>query len=240
MSTIQAWRVVRHGRPPWRWRSQQVAEPVPGPGEARIPCSRQRLQLQRGRRLLRPLPHDRSAAPYTLGMECAGVVDAVGPGAEAWLGRRVSACAVGATGAHAQRARRPGDDLRRTRALDDVDACAFFFPFHVALAGALRARAAPARRVAARARGRGRRGLGRRPARRRRRRARDRDGRLRGEARILPRARRRARARLPARRLAGALLEATGGRGRGRRLRPGRRRRHPARPCPPWRAAAAW
>jgi NADPH2:quinone reductase len=71
--------------------------------------------------------------PYTLGMECAGVVDAVGEGAERWLGRRVTACAVGATGAHAECAIvDPAMSFDAPEALSDVEACALFFPFHVA------------------------------------------------------------------------------------------------------------
>jgi NADPH2:quinone reductase len=42
--------------------------------------------------------------PCTLGMELCGVVDAAGPGLERWLGRRITACAVGTTGAHAEAA----------------------------------------------------------------------------------------------------------------------------------------
>ena len=70
--------------------------------------------------------------PYTLGMEAVGVVDAVGAGAEAWLGRRVMACAVGATGAHAQLALiDPMMAFDAPERLDDLDAAAFYFPFHV-------------------------------------------------------------------------------------------------------------
>jgi NADPH2:quinone reductase len=66
-------------------------------------------------------------------MECVGVVDAVGAGAERWLGRRVSACAAGAIGAHAGCAIvDPAMTFDAPDVLDDAEACAFFFPFHVA------------------------------------------------------------------------------------------------------------
>ncbi len=71
--------------------------------------------------------------PYTLGMELCGVVDAAGAGAEHWLGRRVTASAVGAFGAHAEAALvDPAMTFAAPSSLDDVQAAAFFFPFHVA------------------------------------------------------------------------------------------------------------
>ena len=36
MSTILAWRVVRHGRPSAALALQQIPEPTPGPGQARV------------------------------------------------------------------------------------------------------------------------------------------------------------------------------------------------------------
>jgi NADPH2:quinone reductase len=129
---IQAWRVVRHGRPSEALALDSVAEPVPGPGQARVRvrtsvCNFNEVDGCYGRyRTIDP------KLPYTLGMECAGVVDAVGEGAERWLGRRVTACAVGATGAHAECAIvDPAMSFDAPGALDDAEACAFFFPFHV-------------------------------------------------------------------------------------------------------------
>ena len=193
------------------------------------PGARQRVQLQRGRRLLRPLPHHRSAAARTRSAWSAPAWSTRWARArERWLGRRVSACAIGAIGAHAECALvDPAMTFDAPDALDDVAACAFFFPFHVAWL-ALFERGRCTGRVAARARRRGRRGLGRGAARRRARRARDRDGRLRREARVLPRARRRGRDRLPERRPRGRAARRDGGRGRRRGVRP-RRRRHHAR-----------
>jgi NADPH2:quinone reductase len=133
MSTIQAWRVVRHGRPPEALALQEIPEPAPGPGQARVRvrasvCNYNEVDGCYGRyRTIDP------PLPYTLGMECAGVVDAVGAGAERWLGRRVTACAVGATGAHAGAAIvDPAMTFEAPAALDDLESAAFFFPFHVA------------------------------------------------------------------------------------------------------------
>jgi NADPH2:quinone reductase len=74
--------------------------------------------------------------PYTLGMEVVGVVDAAGAGAEHWLGRRVMATAKGAHGGYADHVVAPIDMLfEAPAALDDRQAAAFFFPFHLAWLG---------------------------------------------------------------------------------------------------------
>ena len=132
MSTIRAWRVVRHGRPSEALELQALPEPAPGPGQARVRvrasvCNFNEVDGCYGRyRTIDP------PLPYTLGMELAGVVDAAGAGAESWVGRRVSACAVGATGAHAECAIvDPAMTFEAPDALDDREAAAFFFPFHV-------------------------------------------------------------------------------------------------------------
>ena len=71
--------------------------------------------------------------PYTLGMEVVGVVDATGPGLEEWLGRRVAATGLGATGAHAEYVLGDANMAFESPAsLTDLEAAAFFFPFHVA------------------------------------------------------------------------------------------------------------
>jgi NADPH2:quinone reductase len=128
-----AWRVVRHGRPSAALALEEIPEPRPGPGQARVRvaasvCNYNEVDGCYGRyRTIDP------PLPYTLGMECAGVVDAVGAGAERWLGRRVTACAVGATGAHAGAALvDPAMTFDVPDALGEAEACAFFFPFHVA------------------------------------------------------------------------------------------------------------
>lgn len=133
MSTIRAWRVVRYGRPTEALELLDVPEPVPGPGQARVRvrttvCNYNEVDGCYGRyRTIDP------PLPYTLDMELTGVVDAAGAGAEAWLGRRVTACAAGATGAHSQSTLvDPAMAFAAPDALDDVEAGAFFFPFHVA------------------------------------------------------------------------------------------------------------
>jgi NADPH2:quinone reductase len=66
-------------------------------------------------------------------MEAVGEVVRAGEGSEGWLGRRVVATAVGAFGAHAQQVLADSDmTFDAPGRLDDVQAAAFFFPFHVA------------------------------------------------------------------------------------------------------------
>ena len=129
---MKAWRVVRHGPPSRALALCDVELPVPGPGQVRIRvhttvCNLNEVDGCWGRyRTVDP------PLPYTLGMELLGEVDAAGPGAEDWIGRRVTACSAGATGAHAEYAladRAMTFDVPER--LDDVNGCAFFFPFHV-------------------------------------------------------------------------------------------------------------
>ena len=129
---MKAWRVVRHGRPAHALALADVEPPAPGPGQARVRvltsvCNFNEVDGCYGRYLTIDPP-----LPYTLGMEMVGVVDAAGAGAERWLGRRVTGCAVGATGAHAQYALvEPAMTFDAPEKLDDVHAAAFYFPFHV-------------------------------------------------------------------------------------------------------------
>ena len=66
-------------------------------------------------------------------MECVGEVIGAGPGAESWIGKRVTASGRGATGAHAEVAVGPTSmAFEAPEQLDDAEAAAFFYPFHLA------------------------------------------------------------------------------------------------------------
>jgi len=129
---VKAWRVVRHGPPGEALELSDVERPVPGPGQARVAvsasvCNFNEVDGCYGRYLTVNPP-----LPYTLGMELVGVVDAAGPGAADWLGRRVMACASGAFGAHAQHVLADAAMcFDAPEKLDDIHAAAFYFPFHV-------------------------------------------------------------------------------------------------------------
>ena len=128
-----AWRVVRHGKPSEALELLEVEAPEPGPGQLRArvlasACNFNEVDGCHGRYKTVDPP-----LPYTLGMEAVGEVDAAGPGAEGWLGRRVILTGVGATGAHAECAIGDTDmAFDCPESLDDLQAAAFFFPFHVA------------------------------------------------------------------------------------------------------------
>ena len=133
---MRAWQVTRYGRPTEALELVELPDPEPGPGELLVRTTASVLNYNEvdgchGRYLTINPP-----LPYTLGMECVGEVVGTGAGAEAWLGRRVTLSGNGATGAHAELIGRPdGHDLRGARALDDVEAAAFFYPFHLAHLG---------------------------------------------------------------------------------------------------------
>jgi NADPH2:quinone reductase len=131
--TIRAWRVHQYGEPPDALQIDELEEPTAGPGQIVVQTSTTPLNFNevdgcfgRYRTIDPPLP-------YTLGMEAVGEVIRVGEGSEAWLGRRVVTTATGAFGAHAQQVLADTDMTFDAPApLDDVQAAAFFFPFHVA------------------------------------------------------------------------------------------------------------
>jgi len=133
---MRAWQVVRHGKPTEALALRDVPDPTPGPGEILVRTTASVLNYNEvdgchGRYLtIDP------ALPYTLGMECVGEVVGAGAGAEQWLGRRVTASGRGGIGAHADLVvgstsmTFPAPDR-----LDDVEAAAFFYPFHLAALG---------------------------------------------------------------------------------------------------------
>ena len=133
---MRAWQVVRHGRPSEALSLEQVPVPEPGPGEVRVRPRAAALNYNEvdgchGRYLTVDPP-----LPYTLGMEVLGDVEAAGPGAEEWLGRRVMATAKDAYGGYADAVIAPTDMVFDAPAsLSDVDAAAFLFPFHLAWLG---------------------------------------------------------------------------------------------------------
>ena len=101
---MRAWRVHRYGRPSEALELDDIDPPKPGPGQLLVRARSTVLNFNDvdgcyGRYLTIHPP-----LPYTLGMEVVGDVEAAGPGAEAWIGRRVISTAVGATGAYAEQA----------------------------------------------------------------------------------------------------------------------------------------
>jgi NADPH2:quinone reductase len=128
--------VTSYGRPSAALRLEDIDVPVPGPGEVRVRTATTVLNFNEidgchGRYLTINPP-----LPYTLGMESVGEVVATGPGAESWLGRRVMSTATGGFGAHADEVLASIDmAFEAPKELDDVEAAAFYFPFHLAHLG---------------------------------------------------------------------------------------------------------
>jgi NADPH2:quinone reductase len=85
---MRAWVVHQHGAPADVLHLEEVPEPEPGPDRIRIRVAAAALNLPDDR-LCRGTYQLKPDLPFTPGLEAAGVVDAVGPGAERWLGRRV-------------------------------------------------------------------------------------------------------------------------------------------------------
>jgi len=135
-TTMRAWQVVRHGKPTEALELRETAEPTPGPGEILVRTTASVLNYNEvdgchGRYLtIDP------ELPYTLGMECVGEVVGAGAGAESWIGRRVTASGRGGIGAHADLvAGSTSMAFPAPDGLDDVEAAAFFYPFHLAHLG---------------------------------------------------------------------------------------------------------
>jgi len=133
---MRAWQVTSHGRPTEALELVEAAEPTPAPGEILVRATASVLNYNEvdgchGRYLTINPP-----LPYTLGMECVGEVVGAGDGAESWIGERVTASGRGATGAHAELVACPtGMAFEAPERLDDVEAAAFFYPFHLAHLG---------------------------------------------------------------------------------------------------------
>ena len=133
---MRAWQVTSYGRPTEALELLETADPVPEAGEVLVRTTASILNFNEvdacyGRYLTVNPP-----LPYTLGMECVGEVVDTGSAAESWIGRRVTASARGATGAHADLVACPTTMVfEAPEQLGDVEAAAFLYPFHLAYLG---------------------------------------------------------------------------------------------------------
>jgi NADPH2:quinone reductase len=134
---MRALQVTTHGSPGEVLAVRTVEQPVPEAGEVRIAVAAASLNFNdidrcRGKLVSVPTP-----PPFTLGMDVCGVVDAVGEGAEGWLGKRVVAITKTALGGIAEFALAPAISVfDAPPELDDAEAAAFVLSFqasHLAL-----------------------------------------------------------------------------------------------------------
>jgi NADPH2:quinone reductase len=86
---MRAARVVRHAEPAEAVVVEEVEPPEPGPGQVRVAVSAASLNFGDIARCRGGVAAVMALPPFTLGMDVCGTVDAAGPGAEEWLGRRV-------------------------------------------------------------------------------------------------------------------------------------------------------
>src|SRR5262245_21876471 len=102
-TSMRAWRTHEYGpRPTEVLQLDTVAVPEPEAGEVRVQVQAIPLNLNDLERINGGNMMVRPDLPYSPGMEVMGVVDACGPGAEAWRGRRVVATTKGAHGGFAE------------------------------------------------------------------------------------------------------------------------------------------
>jgi NADPH2:quinone reductase len=99
---MKALQVARNGPPGEVLQVADVPVPEPGTAEVRVRVGAASLNFNdidrcRGKLVSVPTP-----PPNTLGMDACGVVDAAGPGCEAWLGKRVAAITKMALGGIAE------------------------------------------------------------------------------------------------------------------------------------------
>ncbi|MGA7418768.1 MAG: hypothetical protein WBW80_12295, partial [Acidimicrobiales bacterium] len=126
---VRAWQVTRYGRPTEALEFTTVPPPRAGPLEILVRtstsvCNYNEVDGCHGRYITINPP-----LPYTLGMEFVGEVIDAGPGAEAWVGRRVMGTGAGAIGAHAEQVVGPAEmAFDVPPELSDIEAAAFYYP----------------------------------------------------------------------------------------------------------------
>ncbi|MBW2269304.1 MAG: NADPH:quinone oxidoreductase family protein [Deltaproteobacteria bacterium] len=130
---MKAWRIHRYGSPSRALELDEVDRPQPAAGQVLIQVRSLSINANDidgcyGRyKIVKP------ELPFTAGMELMGVVEGTGPGCEQWMGKRVIACPSGAMGGFAEYAV-AGEEMvfEAPDSLDDVEAGAIFFPYHLA------------------------------------------------------------------------------------------------------------
>ncbi len=137
MTDMRAVQVTEHGSPGDVLAVRTIERPEPGPNQVRVKVHAASLNFNdidrcRGNLVSVPTP-----PPFTLGMDVCGEVDAVGDGADGWLGKRVVAITKNALGGIAEYA--IADTISVFDAppgFDDAEAAAFLLTFqtsHLAL-----------------------------------------------------------------------------------------------------------
>ena len=125
-----AWVAARLGAPTDALEIRETEVGLPGPGQARVATEAFALDFNdidtiRGRYFLLPFE-----PPFVPGMAVAGVVDAVGAGAEALMGRRVVGVTAGVQGGYASAALLDAATVQTVPSwLSLDDGIAMYFPY---------------------------------------------------------------------------------------------------------------
>jgi NADPH:quinone reductase len=128
---MKALLVTTHGRPGEILAVRDIDRPEPGPGEVRVKVKAASLNFNDINRCRGTLVSVPTPPPFTLGMDVCGVVDAVGDGAEPWLGQRVVAITKNALGGMAEYALADAvSTFEAPEQLDDGEGAAFVLSFH--------------------------------------------------------------------------------------------------------------
>jgi len=130
---VRALQVTRNGPPSEVLKVVEQPVPEPGPGLVRIRVSAGSLNWNDLDRCYGRLTTIPMQPPFTLGMDACGTVDAAGPGAEEWVGRRVTAITQMARGGLAEYALASVDSVfDAPQGLDDAEAAGCVIPYHTA------------------------------------------------------------------------------------------------------------
>lgn len=130
--TATAWIAKAHGSPAEVLERGTVEVAAPGPNEIRVAVRAFCLNFNdidciTGRYATIP-----TVPPFVPGMEVVGTVEAAGPGAEGWVGRRTVAIPTGALGGYASYAVAPASmALELPDDVDDTVGAAIHYPFHL-------------------------------------------------------------------------------------------------------------
>jgi NADPH:quinone reductase len=132
MTTAKAWMVTRLGAPLESLEMQQVEVAPPAANQVRIAVDAFCLDFNDIDTIWGRYGLLKFDPPFVVGMAAAGTVDAVGPGCDALVGRRVVGTTVGVQGGYATAALLDTATLQRLPSwLSSVEGIAMYFPYQL-------------------------------------------------------------------------------------------------------------
>jgi NADPH:quinone reductase len=132
MTTAKAWMVTRLGAPLESLEMQQVEVALPAANQVRIAVDAFCLDFNDIDTIWGRYGLLKFDPPFVVGMAAAGTVDAVGPGCDALIGRRVVGTTVGVQGGYATAALLDTATLQRLPSwLSSVEGIAMYFPYQL-------------------------------------------------------------------------------------------------------------